>query len=141
MWGGSWWGLGGAGIRRSPCEDIGQFWRRLHREGHTCMAFFDPSPVAAHRTQKHRVAGHFARLSSGETANRVLTCRDLSWWRNQQTWWKMHDDHRSGIHPQRFKCWRWEADFERAFDVSWKTLAQGRAEWKAATERFTSLSP
>ena len=43
-------------------EDIGSFWMRMHRMGHQCMKQHNTSLVNTVRTQKHRMAGHFARL-------------------------------------------------------------------------------
>ena len=99
------------GLKRGPEEDIGSFWMRIHRMGHQCMKQSTTSPVSTFRVQKHRMAGHFARLEESHIVAKVLHCRDLSWWRQQQHDWEVNGKKWSGVRPARFACWRWEQDF------------------------------
>ena len=135
-------------IRQSEFEDMGQYWRRLHRAGHKCMADFNSSPLIAHLVQKHRMAGHFARLNGDEVVSKVLSCRDLSWWRSQQELWQQRGDKWGGVHSRRFNCWRWEQSLENDFgivarpphlqphEVGWKRVAQDREAWKLHEPRL-----
>ena len=80
------------GVKRNESEDMGQYWRRMHKEGHKCMEMYSSSPCQAYKVQKHRMAGHFTRLPEDSVVNQVLNCRDLSWWRGQQEWWSSNGD-------------------------------------------------
>ena len=51
-----------ANIRRAPAEDIGQWWRRLHRAGHQLIAKYTVAPNIMRRLRVHRWAGHPARM-------------------------------------------------------------------------------
>ena len=140
------------GLRRGPDEDIGSFWMRIHRMGHQCMKKHNTSPVNAFHVQKHRMAGHFARLEETHTVAKVLHCRDLSWWRQKQQELKVNGNKWRGVHPARFACWRWEQDFEdtygihtreesvHAINVGWKAIAQERTEWKKLENSFLTSS-
>jgi hypothetical protein len=134
------------GITRCPDEEMGQFWRRLHREGHKLLIRFDADPVRMYRTQVHRLGGHLARMSEDKIPKQALLTRPLSWWRFQQTGWT---DRHSGLHPRRFNCWRWEAHFEEYYgaatllnadgsplSVGWLHRAQDRDIWKQSEATF-----
>jgi hypothetical protein len=96
-----------AGVRRNAGEEIGQFWRRLHRVGHNWMRFLGGGVPVRRRLQLHRFAGHCARLGSG-LVRVALRTSCLAWWRFQQN--RFHSKWH-GLHPRRFYCWRWEAQF------------------------------
>ena len=135
-----------AGIARFPDEDMGQYWRRLHREGHKLLVRFDADPVQLYRTQVHRLGGHLARMPEVKVPKQALLTRPLAWWRFEQANWT---DRNSGLHPQRFNCWRWESHFEgwygkasisagdaSSLSVGWLQRAQNRDEWKDGEMSF-----
>ena len=136
------------GVRRGPEEDIGSFRMRTNRMGHQCMKQHNTSPVCTFRVQKHKMAGHLARLDDSHIVAKLLRCRDLSWWRQQQQKWDVNGNIWCGVHPARFACWRWEQDFELSYGwstrdegenanhVGWKATAQSRLEWKALEKSF-----
>ena len=128
------------GIARAPDEEMGQFWRRLHREGHKLLIRYDADPVKLYRLQVHRLGGHLARMGEETIPKTAMITRPLAWWRYQQSIWT---DRHSGLHPQRFNCWRWEDHFESWYgataipndtassvDVGWLQRAQVRDLWK-----------
>jgi hypothetical protein len=132
------------GVRRHPDEELGQFWRRLHREGHSLMQRFDWHPVHQCRRMLHRFAGHTARAPELSTAKQVLLLRPMAWWRDEQSRWRCKW---SGLHPRRFNCWRWESQLTSFYgdvaakkcspmQVGWMAKAQDREQWKAAENAF-----
>ena len=138
------------GIKRYPDEEMGQFWRRLHREGHKLLLRFNADPVRLYRTQVHRFGGHLARMSDDKIPKQALLTRPLAWWRFQQDGWT---DRHSGLHPRRFNCWRWEAHFEEhygaamlsdadssAISVGWLHRAQDRDGWKQGEAAFVETA-
>jgi len=63
-------------------------------------------------------------------------------------------DRHSGLHPQRFNCWRWESHFEDWYgtamitsrdalplDVGWLRRAQDRADSKGGEDDFARARP
>ena len=72
------------GVDRKLGEDMGQFWRRLHRAGHQLIRDHDADPVRMHRLLAHRLAGHIARLSSASVPHQAMVTRSLAWWRHAQ---------------------------------------------------------
>ena len=138
------------GIKRYPDEVMGQFWRRLHREGHKLLIRFNADPVRLYRTQVHRFGGHLARMSDDKIPKQALMTRPLAWWRFQQDGWT---DRHSGLHPKRFNCWRWEAHFEEHYgaamlsdadaspiSVGWIHRAQERDRWKQGEACFVETA-
>ena len=123
----------------------------MHREGHKLLVRFDADPVHLYRTQVQRLGGHLARMPEDKIPKRAFLTRPLAWWRFEQDRWT---DRHSGLHPQRFNCWRWEAHFEdwygRALitsrdasplDVGWLRRAQDRDDWKGGDDVFARARP
>ena len=133
------------GVTRNHDEEMGQFWRRLHREGHKLLVEFDADPVVTYRLLVHRLGGHLARMPDESVPKQALMTRPLAWWRAEQAKW---DDKYSGLHPKRFNCWRWEAHFEDWYgaavvtedqapvEVGWLSRAQTRHLWKKGESAF-----
>ena len=129
-------------LKRSPSEELGQYWRRMHRFGHTMLREVGGSLGSRRLTALHGYAGHVAR-SAGTLMESALRTRCLSWWRFQQD---LCRGNRYGLHPQRFKAWRWESQLtsfygeaasENALDnVGWMLRAQDRASWRNAGAAF-----
>ena len=97
-------------------------------------------------TQVHRLGGHLARMHEDKVPKKALLTRPLAWWRFHQDGWT---DRHSGLHPQRFNCWRWEAHFEDFYGnvslpfanasplaVGWLERAQNRDQWKKGEQNF-----
>ena len=125
-------------MRPHAAEDPGDFWRRMHRDGH-CLMFVDGGGVDfRRRCCLHSFAGHLARSNEGRL-NEALRTRGLAWWRAMQV---------QGLfpHPARFKAWRWEEQLEEFYGKSrsifidentgWMLLAQDRTSWKALETQF-----
>ena len=93
------------GVRRKSDEEAGQYWRRLHREGHRWLRDFGGGVDVRRRRRLHSFAGHAAR-SSSEPLRLALRTRCLAWWRFKQA--RFHCKW-TGLHPRRFRAWRWEA--------------------------------
>ena len=136
------------GVRRGQNEDMGQFWRRMHRSGHQLLRDYDADPVSMHRLLVHRLAGHLARLPDSSVPHTALVTRPLAWWRHAQSEWT---DRHSGLHPKRFHCWRWEGLLESwygvaalpsadasALECGWLQLAQDREGCKAGESAFAA---
>ena len=69
------------GVRHSSAEDIGQFWRRLHRTGHKMLSLTGGGlggPDSRRASRLHAFAGHVA-WSVHDIVNRALHTRCLSW--------------------------------------------------------------
>ena len=127
---------------RRVSEEIGQFWRRLHRRGHRLLRAVGGGLDGRRAARMHSFAGHVAR-STQELLSTTLHTRCLSWWRFQQARYQSRHD---GIHPKRFKTWRWESQLteyygeveseDAAENVGWMLLAQNRDTWKGSLEAF-----
>ena len=117
----------------------------MHREGHRLMRAAGGGFRARRLLLLHRFAGHIARLNPGDMATALRT-RCLSWWRYRQNRYKSKWD---GLHPQRFKCWRWESQLTSHYgeaegqdffvDSGWMMLAQNRESWKDSEKVFADL--
>lgn len=57
-----------ANIRRAPAEEIGQWWRRLHRQGYRLLQKYTVAPDIVRKLNAHRWAGHLARLDPVQPA-------------------------------------------------------------------------
>ena len=129
-------------LQRKPVEDLGQYWRRMHRFGHQLMQRNGGSLSYRRRMALHGFAGHLAR-STGTTMAAALRTRCLSWWRFHQEAYKRK---RYGLHPRRFKAWRWESQLEAYYgesscehvadNVGWMLRAQDRDRWRACAVAF-----
>ena len=136
------------GVRRYQDEDLGQYWRRLHREGHALMQRYDLNPVHQYRRMLHRFAGHTARAPESSVAKQALLVRPMAWWREVQLLW---GGKWSGLHPRRFNCWRWEAQLTGYYGdvpaqvcsplhVGWMARAQDRSLWKSSESAFVTFT-
>jgi hypothetical protein len=121
------------GTRRAPDEDLGQFWRRLHRTGHRIVKRKGLCLVRKYKQTLHRFAGHAARACADSIVNRVINLRDVKWWRLTQLRAKTA---RVSAHPKRFNVWRWEERLTKAYGNEWKQTATNRIEWKAREKYF-----
>ena len=72
-----------ARVTRQPGECMGQFWRRLHRQGQRFMGQCGAGVRERRRRLLHRFAGHIARTSSLTLVDALRT-RCLAWWRYYQ---------------------------------------------------------
>ena len=128
-----------AGIRRGHEEPIEDWWRRLHRVGHTLVERHITNPLVESRLLAHRWAGHVARLPADHFMAQIVRCRGMQWWR-----WRQEQNGgplRPLLHPQRFKVWRWEQQFSQSYgdglcrsvssNTGWLSMAQDRADWKS----------
>lgn len=126
-----------AGIRRAASEHIGDWWRRLHREGHALLEQHGCDPEKARRRVLHQWAGHAARMPAESPCGAALRTRGLQWWRYSQ---ERHCCKHTGVHAKRFSCWRWEAQLGETYgdgnsnnisdNTGWLGLAQNREHWK-----------
>ena len=96
-------------IRRKDGEDLGQFWRRMHRSGHSLLGSSGGSLERSRATRLHAFAGHMAR-SQQDLLISVLRVRCLAWWRYRQA---RHKNKHNGVHPKRFKAWCWESQLTK----------------------------
>ena len=141
----SWGARMGAQVartRRSPTEDIGHYWRRLHRCGHGLLRASGGSLEKRRLLKVHSYAGHLAR-STSSPMKLALRTRCLAWWRFEQS---NHTNRRTGVHPKRFKTWRWESQLVQHYgesssrdvfdNVGWMLAAQDRNAWKSAGAVF-----
>ena len=92
-------------LQRGAAEDIGQYWRRLHRFGHSWLRSMGGNLDFRRLCRLHSYAGHLARTSNCFLQSALRT-RCLAWWRFRQRRYHSRVD---GLHPKRFKVWRWEA--------------------------------
>ena len=123
------------GTKRSPMEDVGGYWRRLHRKGHACLRTVGGSVTKRRRKRLHRYAGHLA-----------LRTRSLAWWRFRQ---RRFVSKHCGLHPKRFSALsRWEAQLTAThgeaetadveLNVGWLALASDRLGWKGREDAFAN---
>ena len=101
---------------------------------HETAQHFSREYVPSTKTQNGLVTS--TRFDDSHIVAKLLHCRDLSWWRQQQQNWEVNGNKWGGVHPARFACKRWEQDFdlsygrstrdegENAINVSWKALEQ-----------------
>ena len=131
-----------ARCRREADEDMGQYWRRLHRKGHSFLQTYGGPFNKRRKVQLHRFAGHAARCQEGQLRDALRT-RPLAWWRYQQ---RRHQSQRYGLHPKRFKAWRWEGQLTAVYgeaeseaaeaNIGWLANAQYRDAWKHNEDNF-----
>jgi len=129
-------------VQRKAWEDMGQYWRRLHRFGHKRLRQLGGGLDVRRATRLHSFAGHAAR-SCEKLMHTALRTRCISWWRYRQA--RYHSSH-DGLHPKRFKCWRWESQLtcyygeveseDTAVNVGWMLQAQSRDGWKHSLKAF-----
>ena len=134
-----------AGVKRGITEEIGDWWRRMHRVGHNILEQHGGDANRARRLQLHQWAGHLARLPADSTSGSALRARGLQWWRYAQ---HRHSSKWDGVHTKRFKCWRWEAQIANVYgdgcsevvsdNTGWLERAQDRQEWKRGEHAFAS---
>ena len=133
------------GTKRSPMEDVGGYWRRLHRKGHACLRTVGGSVTKRRRKRLHRYAGHLARMADG-MARTALRTRSLAWWRFRQ---RRFVSKHCGLHPKRFSALsRWEAQLTAThgeaetadveLNVGWLALASDRCLWKGREDAFAN---
>ena len=134
-----------AGVRRSPTEDTTSWWRKLHRLGWRWTTEESLDLNAARRRQLHQWAGHLARMPHNSQPASALRTRGMQWWR-----WAQDNESKVnwGVHPKRFKCWRWESQVadiygegcaaSKGANTGWLATAQDRLAWKKAEKRFAS---
>ena len=133
-----------ARIRRNVGEEIGQYWRRLHRAGHLWMRTIGGGVGVRRLRRLHRFAGHLARTASG-IVRTALRTRCLAWWRYHQSRYHSKWD---GLHPKRFHPWRWEAQLVQHYgecetidvelDVGWVLKAASRDVWRDGEQFFAT---
>ena len=128
--------------RRRPDETPVEHWCRRHRKGHELAELFGLDISRQCLILKHRMAGHFARLTRDSLAFNTLVARDLGWWRYAQAAHAKLKDKWGGVHSQRFNVWRWETPLESFYgrvrrkpsetptSKGWLLRAQDRATWK-----------
>ena len=126
------------GVKRFSDDDIGAFWRRLHRVGHSWLSSCGGSVDERRRRRLHGFSGHLARATEGLASNALRT-RPLAWWRYFQSRSLM-------VHPGRFNAWRWEDQLEQVHvqscspfvddNVGWMGVAQDRDSWRNYENRF-----
>ena len=130
------------GVRRHSDEDAIEYWRRLHRVGHSVLQAKHGSVDVLRRGRFHRFAGHLAR-DPDSPAGIALRTRSLSWWRHFQ-------GSRLLLHPGNFKAWRWESPLEDYYgsfatpfvdvSVGWMAHAQHRETWRQKEHAFARSS-
>ena len=125
------------GCRRGAQEEIGAWWRGMHRQGHTLMRKFGTPLSSSCLRLAHTWAGHVARMDTDHWLASVVRCRSVQWWRWRQ---EKHACKWTGVHPRRFKASRWEdqmtgtagdgcAEHPEA-NTGWWLAAQNRTAWK-----------
>ena len=129
-------------VRRGAAEEAGQYWRRLHRVGHELLRPSGGTLDRRRATRLHSFAGHTARTRV-KIVHAALRTRPLSWWRFHQA---MYLRKRGGLHPKRFKVWRWESQLtvfyaeiasdDTSGNVGWMAEAQDRDLWKRSLGGF-----
>ena len=82
-----------------------QWWRRFHRVGHEVLKKRSQSLSNMAERLIHRWAGHVARLPTNHWLAEVVRARAVQCWRWAQ---QRHTDKWTGVHPKRFKIFRWE---------------------------------
>ena len=127
------------GLSKHPLEEVGHWWRRMHRVGRTALLSHGPALSTLCQRAAFRWAGHVARMEPSQWLASAVRCRSLQWWRFHQA---RHTCKWTGLHPKRFKAWRWESQCSAMFgdgsaetpaeNTGWLATAQDRAKWKEA---------
>ena len=127
-------------IIRQAEETVGDFWRRLRREGHGLLKAAGGGINVRRRQRLHSFGGHLARDVDGLTGVALRT-RSLAWWRACQI-------HGHIAHPGRSFPWRWEQQFADFYgeasspfvddNVGWMLKAQDRKLWKSLEHIFAT---
>ena len=131
---------------RFAAMNVAQFWRALHRRGHRLLTGMGTTLDGRRLSRLHSLAGHLAR-SSVPDLSLLLRTRCLSLWRREQARYHSKFD---GLHPERFKCWRWESQItafygephlpDDASDSCWMAVATDKTSWKDDLENFVADS-
>ena len=156
LWGGALWTLTKAmksaidswsartvstilGIKRGAEEAMDQWWRRFHRVGHEVLKKRGQTLSNMAERLIHRWAGHVARLPTNHWLAEVVRARAVQCWRWAQ---QRHTDKWTGVHPKRFKIFRWEDQLCRWHsegctqnpweNTGWWKDAQDRLSWRRA---------
>ena len=128
-------------LKRYGDEDMGDYWKRLHRTGRRWLRLCCGGANVCRRRRLHGFAGHISRAQDDSIAGRALRTRSLGWWRHFQ---------KNNLirHPRRFRPWRWESQLEDFYgqttalfvdeDAGWMLLARDRAGWTAREQLFSS---
>ena len=136
-------------LQRHPEEEIGQWWRRLHRDGKRFMDVNNLNVVNKVKEAKYNFAGHVARMDPQDIVNQILHVRPLAWWRYQQSLPSNSTSHRARPHTQRFNALRrWESSLEICWGsctapsaqdvVGWMHAAQDRDRWRRGCHSFVN---
>ena len=132
------WFLASEDRTKPPVEH----WCRRHRKGHELVESFGLNISQQCMILKHRMTGHFARLTQDSLAHNTLVARDLGLWRYAQAAHAKLKDNWGGVHSQRFNVWRWETPLESLYgrvsrnsngtttSKGWLLRAQDRVAWK-----------
>ena len=129
------------GIKRGVKEAMDQWWRRLHRAGHEVLKKRIQSLSNKAERLTHRWGGHVARLPTGHWLAEVLRMRVVQCWRWAQ---QKHTDNWPGVHPKRYKIFRWEDQLCRRHsegctkhpweNTGWWRDARHRLSWRRAEQ-------
>ena len=124
--------------------NVAHFLRALHRRGHALLASMGNTLDELRLSRLHSFAGHLARTTVPDLSL-LLRTRCLSWWRREQVRYHSKFD---GLHPERFKCWRWESQLTAFYgephlpdddrDVGWLALAFDKTFWKENLKNFVA---
>ena len=129
-------------VKRFVAEDPLEYWRRLHRIGHSTLALHGGSIDFRRRQQLHSFAGHVSRADDG-IPSIALRTRSLAWWRHFQQVGAFK-------HPARFRAWRWEQQLVSYYgkakspfideNVGWLEKAQDRVFWRTQRDLFAKAA-
>ena len=132
-------------LRSKPSDEPGQHWRRLHRVGHSLLHRIGGGLNTRRLQRLHSFAGHAARASGG-ILSQALRTRNLAWWRFHQS---RYENRRDGLHPKRFRAWRWEAQLvdvygetenaDTSSNSGWLERAQDRDAWRISCGTFAGV--
>ena len=131
---------------RLAAMNVAQFWRALHRRGHRLLAGMCTTLDGRRLSRLHSFARHLAR-SSVPDLSLLHRTRCLFWWRREQA--RYHSKY-DGLHPKRFKCWRWESQITAFYgephlpddgsDTGWTAMATDKTFWKDDQGNFVADS-
>ena len=106
------------------------------------------NPEVARLLSLHRWAGHVARMPAQSQPSQALRARGMQWWRWAQT--NHFDKKWTGVHPKRFKVWRWESQVAEIYgdgyaedtlsNTGWLAAAQSRSSWKEGEKAYSDRS-